>query len=557
MALGLIVLINSIVKRDYHMDRSNYKKILLLLVFFTVTYLSLSAQIVIGSSKEPKAGAIIELDNDSKSSTKGGLLIARVVLSDLEKIPFIDQSLSSEELKKKNALHIGHLVYNVGSVVNIPKGLYSWNGAKWELLLSGDITTAGPWYKVHEPEILAIENNENIYINAKIVVGSDAVATFDEGDQASLTIKGSDASFNEATFGTGANPTLVDQNIAAGKYALIKNKSGKNNVALGYEALNQNTQGSSNIAVGTHALKSLTSGIQNTSVGHNSGSNITTGSNNLTIGANTQVANPAGNNQLNIGNALLGKVGSIAIGKTEAANGVALDVNKSILIESIAESTEGEVLVIDKEGNVGRSGVTPMMYVYVNSTDEQNISTDPKFTENSHNNFVLFKWSEGDIPFDNGVIKLNSDGVTFTVLNEFVAQLSGYVNYMPNSVYSRTYSYARDDASSLLNVGFQIKKTIPDNDDEVLSDGWVTISMTRGVWTQAERDKSVQTIVVPQVIQTLRKGDQIRMVLNWPNSASTASTHYGLEHGKSASDPSKIIKKDGLMYSKGFRIVSM
>lgn len=533
--------------KEYTKRLSFYKLTCLALLFITCSVNQLSAQVTIGSSSQPLEGSIVHVKNDKDNLKKGGLLISRVQLNDLQKIPFISDNHPVEQLAALYSQHIGHLVYNIGNKTsNIPEGLYCWDGKIWQLLLTGSISSDGPWYKIESPNEVAQLNDQNAYINAKVVVGSDAVAQLDSQQEASLTISEADASFNDVNFGSGKNNASNSNNIAAGKFALTNN-SGVNNSAIGYSALINNSTGNNNVALGANALNQVTTGSQNIAIGNKAGANITTGSKNIAIGNNTLLPDATASSQINIGNALMGCEGAIAIGKTTAATTASLDISKSWIIDNTDKTDKGYVLVVDKNGYVGKSEVAPLMYAYINSTSTQSISNDPVFTANSHDNKVALKWADGDIPESNGIVSLSSDQSSFVVESEFVAQISGYINYIPYASYSTAYVTSRDNASVLLNVAIQLKTSTSD---------WETITTSRGVWTQAERYGALQSVVIPQVIQTLNKGDQIRLVVIWPNSSSNASTHYGLPHSAGTYN-SQVIKQDGVLYSKGLRIISL
>ena len=91
----------------------------------------LNAQVTIGGNTAPKSGALLDLN----STTKGGLLLPNVEITDLGKIPatFTDVSVQNAEIAPELA---GLVVFNTTSVAaaNIHRGIYAWDGENWRLL---------------------------------------------------------------------------------------------------------------------------------------------------------------------------------------------------------------------------------------------------------------------------------------------------------------------------------------------------------------------------------------------------------------------------------------
>ncbi|MDR1938157.1 MAG: hypothetical protein LBQ73_06650 [Tannerellaceae bacterium] len=107
------------------------------------TAISLQGQVSIGWSGPPAQAGLLELktqeaDAGNVTSDKGGLLLARVKLADLNTLqPFIDTSdadwtdaTTREELKRR---HTGLLVYNLTNGQGFQQGVYVWDGSKWNL----------------------------------------------------------------------------------------------------------------------------------------------------------------------------------------------------------------------------------------------------------------------------------------------------------------------------------------------------------------------------------------------------------------------------------------
>ncbi|MDR1591640.1 MAG: hypothetical protein LBS16_01975 [Prevotellaceae bacterium] len=97
--------------------------------FLSVTSFS-AAQVTIGGSDAPKAGAILDLN----STTKGGLVLSNVSLIDLEKIPTGTNLFPGIDGTNNNVNtdFTGAIVYNTNDhLVPNGDGLYLWDGNKW------------------------------------------------------------------------------------------------------------------------------------------------------------------------------------------------------------------------------------------------------------------------------------------------------------------------------------------------------------------------------------------------------------------------------------------
>ncbi|MDR1591585.1 MAG: hypothetical protein LBS16_01695, partial [Prevotellaceae bacterium] len=86
-----------------------------------------AAQVTIGGSDAPKAGAILDLN----STTKGGLALSNVSLTDLNTIPvgFPGINNSGDVTPEVKAKLTGAIVYNINS--DICLGVYVWDGNRW------------------------------------------------------------------------------------------------------------------------------------------------------------------------------------------------------------------------------------------------------------------------------------------------------------------------------------------------------------------------------------------------------------------------------------------
>jgi hypothetical protein len=98
------------------------KMIFLTLALFMLSAASVNAQVLIGGNgnQEPHSGTILDLRNTDTS--KGGLLLPRVALTNMASLDDI-----SGDNKNAEAL-IGLTVYNT---IPVTEGIYVWDGTKW------------------------------------------------------------------------------------------------------------------------------------------------------------------------------------------------------------------------------------------------------------------------------------------------------------------------------------------------------------------------------------------------------------------------------------------
>jgi uncharacterized protein (TIGR02145 family) len=103
------------------------KTISLMLTLVVMSAASVQAQVLIGGydSDVPATGAILDLQNTD--NFKGGLLLPRVALTDMESLDGI-----SGENKNAKVL-IGLTVYNT---IPWTEGVYTWDGSKWHCMVS-------------------------------------------------------------------------------------------------------------------------------------------------------------------------------------------------------------------------------------------------------------------------------------------------------------------------------------------------------------------------------------------------------------------------------------
>lgn len=117
-----------------------YRTIKLLFLFLANAFFvaSVQAQVTIGSTEEPRGGALLDLKETNDLSTKG-LLLPRVDLMHPNFLyPMFDVGdpnySTAEEIKKQNEMHKGLVVYNTNECFNLSgkdKGVFLWIGNAW------------------------------------------------------------------------------------------------------------------------------------------------------------------------------------------------------------------------------------------------------------------------------------------------------------------------------------------------------------------------------------------------------------------------------------------
>ena len=117
--------------------RKIYKTVFLTLILYAFFAIPMQSQVTIGLESIPLQGVLLDLkesdETNGNSNSDNGLVLPRVILSDLNSLsPMLTGSeLSDGALKLK---HTGLVVYNVNTSAPFEKGLYVWDGAKWNLL---------------------------------------------------------------------------------------------------------------------------------------------------------------------------------------------------------------------------------------------------------------------------------------------------------------------------------------------------------------------------------------------------------------------------------------
>jgi len=82
----------------------------------------------IGGDAEPEKGAVLDLKASAPGDYVGGLLLSRAAITNLDDVPDSWTVVKSE-------LTTGLLVFNDDDSIN-PKGIYVWNGTKWQAMIT-------------------------------------------------------------------------------------------------------------------------------------------------------------------------------------------------------------------------------------------------------------------------------------------------------------------------------------------------------------------------------------------------------------------------------------
>ena len=120
------------------------KKIYTVLILIVLGGIStnVEAQVTIGSEGMPNRAALLDIKDlitpgaNNETATTGGLLLPRVLLLDKTTLePFIartDAEWVNSGTSKVKEKHIGLQVYNLSETNGFTKGMFVWDGAKWE-----------------------------------------------------------------------------------------------------------------------------------------------------------------------------------------------------------------------------------------------------------------------------------------------------------------------------------------------------------------------------------------------------------------------------------------
>ena len=109
---------------------------------------SIMAQVTIGSGVEAAKGAVLDIktqaaDADNVTSMMGGVVMPRMQLQSINTLePMI--SNADPDITELKRLHTGLMVYNLTDNASFKEGLYVWNGAQWEGVISAGSPPAAP-----------------------------------------------------------------------------------------------------------------------------------------------------------------------------------------------------------------------------------------------------------------------------------------------------------------------------------------------------------------------------------------------------------------------------
>ncbi|MDR0865365.1 MAG: fibrobacter succinogenes major paralogous domain-containing protein [Candidatus Symbiothrix sp.] len=142
---------------------------MLLLMAAVLLPLGLRAQVTIGGTGDPQAGAILDLN----STVKGGLILSNVDITDLGKIP-ASGFVGITSVQETNAALTGTIVYNKYESPDgkIKKGLYVWDGNDWQPVSGSTVEAADG-----DPTCAAIQNVILTAKSATLIIGSSGTVS--------------------------------------------------------------------------------------------------------------------------------------------------------------------------------------------------------------------------------------------------------------------------------------------------------------------------------------------------------------------------------------------
>jgi len=127
------------------------KNRILIISSIIIAYVSfatkLQSQVTIGTQATPLKGSLLDLkqwdESTGKETSTIGIMYPRVALSNINELYPILTGSESDYIASKPS-YAGLIVYNVTEDTNIPlqKGLYVWDGAKWNSVQTGGQTVA-------------------------------------------------------------------------------------------------------------------------------------------------------------------------------------------------------------------------------------------------------------------------------------------------------------------------------------------------------------------------------------------------------------------------------
>ena len=123
--------------------RKNIKIGIFAMLFFFDAAFSAQSQVTIGTLAQPLKGTLLDLKESNVSNgdanSQSGLMLPRVSLTNINSLsPMLSGADLTDAALKPD--YTGLIVYNVSTTPPFVKGLYSWDGIKWNLLSSISIS---------------------------------------------------------------------------------------------------------------------------------------------------------------------------------------------------------------------------------------------------------------------------------------------------------------------------------------------------------------------------------------------------------------------------------
>lgn len=233
--------------------------------------------------------------------------------------------------------------------------------------------------------------------------------------------------------------------------------------------------------------------------------------------------------------------GNVGIGTNSPSAKLELNGNMKLNTTAKFPSTDAKVLVINNEGEVGTAASIPAKLLSVFGTGVQVIGETnlPSFNKA---NPVVIGWFPEEVATNN-LMTHNTTPKTpfyeFTFKEEVTAEISGYVNYAPDSKKPTGVGADFSMGGAAVNISLQYR--------DKPSDDWVFFTTAREIWIGAAVSDVVKTIEIPPAIRKFPQGSQIRMIFQRPSDG------FGLPHGKDGG----LKKIDDETPSKGLRIIGM
>ncbi|MDR0824997.1 MAG: hypothetical protein LBN74_07870 [Prevotella sp.] len=173
------------------------------------------AQVTVGSGEKPIKAAILDVksyaaDEDNITSGTGGIIMPRLKLQSPNTLePIIPNN--DPELTELKIYHTGLVVYNLTDDANFKEGLYIWNGARWEIIISDD--AAGTSAVTVENGLFLTSAGDYIELGGALDANTDIVQNnnamrFTTGT-GTLSVNAADFIIKEGNTGIGKEPSSV------------------------------------------------------------------------------------------------------------------------------------------------------------------------------------------------------------------------------------------------------------------------------------------------------------------------------------------------------------